>query len=64
MKQLVRSVKVIGTGSFVPERIVTNKELEKTIDTNATKFTMVVKYNFDYDIQWEKLYDDNGDLVN
>lgn len=34
MKQLVRSVKVVGTGSFVPQRIVTNKELEKTIDTN------------------------------
>ena len=35
MKQLVRSVKIIGTGAYVPEQIVTNSDLEKKIDTNS-----------------------------
>ncbi len=34
MKQLVRNVKIIGTGSYVPEKIITNKYLETIIDTN------------------------------
>jgi len=33
MKQLVRKVKIIGTGSFVPETIYTNKYLETIVDT-------------------------------
>jgi len=33
MKQLVRNVKIIGTGSYVPETIYTNKYLETIIDT-------------------------------
>jgi len=33
MKQLVRNVKIIGTGSYVPEKIVTNQDLEKLVDT-------------------------------
>jgi len=35
MKQLVRNVKIIGTGSYVPEKIYTNEYLETIIDTNA-----------------------------
>lgn len=35
MKQLVRNVKIIGTGSFVPEKIYTNEYLETIVDTNA-----------------------------
>jgi 3-oxoacyl-[acyl-carrier-protein] synthase-3 len=35
MKQLVRQVKIIGTGSFVPETIYTNEYLESIIETNA-----------------------------
>jgi 3-oxoacyl-[acyl-carrier-protein] synthase III len=35
MKQLVRNVKIIGTGSYVPETIYTNKYLETIVDTNA-----------------------------
>jgi 3-oxoacyl-[acyl-carrier-protein] synthase-3 len=35
MKQLVRNVKIIGTGSYVPEKIYTNKYLETIIDTNS-----------------------------
>lgn len=35
MKQLVRNVKIIGTGSYVPEKVLTNKELEKMIPTNS-----------------------------
>ena len=35
MKQLIRSVKIIGTGAFVPEKIITNSDLEKKIDTNS-----------------------------
>jgi 3-oxoacyl-[acyl-carrier-protein] synthase III len=35
MKQLVRNVKIIGTGSYVPEKIFTNEYLETIIDTNA-----------------------------
>lgn len=35
MKQLVRNVKIIGTGSYTPETIYTNKYLETIIDTNA-----------------------------
>jgi 3-oxoacyl-[acyl-carrier-protein] synthase-3 len=34
MKQLVRNVKIIGTGSYLPETIYTNKYLETIIDTN------------------------------
>jgi len=34
MKQLVRNVKIIGTGSYVPEKILTNKELESMVKTN------------------------------
>ncbi len=36
MKQFVRSVKIIGTGSYVPEKIYTNKYLETIIETNDT----------------------------
>lgn len=34
MKQLVRKVKIIGTGSYVPEKVFTNKYLESLVDTN------------------------------
>lgn len=34
MKQLVRNVKIIGTGSYTPEKIFTNKKLESFVDTN------------------------------
>ena len=34
MKQLVRKAKIIGTGSYVPEKIFTNKYLETLVDTN------------------------------
>ncbi|MDZ7821460.1 MAG: hypothetical protein U5N26_06415 [Candidatus Marinimicrobia bacterium] len=35
MRQLVRNVKIIGTGSFVPEKVYTNEYLESILDTNA-----------------------------
>jgi len=35
MKQLVRNVKIIGTGSYTPKTIYTNEYLESIIDTNA-----------------------------
>lgn len=35
MKQLVRNVKIIGTGSYTPEKILTNSELELMVDTNS-----------------------------
>jgi 3-oxoacyl-[acyl-carrier-protein] synthase-3 len=35
MKQVIRNVKIIGTGSYVPKRIITNEYLEKTAETNA-----------------------------
>ena len=35
MKQLVRNVKIIGTGSYVPETIYTNEYLESVVDTNS-----------------------------
>lgn len=34
MKQLVRNVKIIGTGSYTPETIYTNKYLETLVPTN------------------------------
>jgi len=34
MRQLVRKVKIIGTGSYVPEKVYTNKYLETLVDTN------------------------------
>ena len=34
MKQLVRKVKIIGTGSYVPEKIYSNKYIETLVDTN------------------------------
>ena len=35
MKQLVRNVKILGTGSYVPETIYTNEYLETILPTNA-----------------------------
>ncbi|MDD2995031.1 MAG: ketoacyl-ACP synthase III [Paludibacter sp.] len=35
MKQLVRNVKIIGTGSYVPETIYSNEYLETILPTNA-----------------------------
>jgi 3-oxoacyl-[acyl-carrier-protein] synthase-3 len=34
MKQIIRNVKIIGTGSYVPEKLITNKYLETIVDTN------------------------------
>jgi len=34
MQQVVRNVRIIGTGSYVPEKIITNKYLESIVDTN------------------------------
>ena len=34
MRQIIRNVKIIGTGSYVPEKIYTNKYLETIIPTN------------------------------
>ncbi len=36
MKQIVRNVKIIGTGSYVPEQIYTNKFIESLVETNAS----------------------------
>lgn len=35
MKQFIRNVRIIGTGSYVPERVLTNKELEQIVDTDS-----------------------------
>jgi 3-oxoacyl-[acyl-carrier-protein] synthase III len=35
MKQFVRKVRIIGTGSFAPSRIVTNEALEGTLPTSS-----------------------------
>lgn len=35
MKQLVRNVKISGTGSYVPDKIVTNEYLETIVETNS-----------------------------
>ena len=35
MKQLVRNVKIIGTGSYTPEKIYTNEYLASIVDTDA-----------------------------
>ena len=35
MKQLVRNVKIIGTGSYVPEIVYTNEYLETKVPTSA-----------------------------
>lgn len=35
MKQLVRNVRIVGTGSYVPEKIYTNEYLETLFDTNS-----------------------------
>jgi len=34
MRQFVRNVKIIGTGSYLPSRIYTNEYLEALVDTN------------------------------
>ncbi|MBN2214473.1 MAG: ketoacyl-ACP synthase III [Bacteroidales bacterium] len=34
MRQLVRQAKIIGTGSYLPEKILTNKYLESIVNTN------------------------------
>ena len=35
MKQTVRNVKIIGTGSFLPEKILTNADLENMVKTDS-----------------------------
>lgn len=35
MKQLVRNVKIIGTGSHTPEKVYTNEFLEERVDTSS-----------------------------
>jgi 3-oxoacyl-[acyl-carrier-protein] synthase-3 len=35
MKQIVRKVKIIGTGSYLPEKIYSNEYLETLVDTNS-----------------------------
>lgn len=35
MKQLVRNVKISGTGSYVPEKVYTNEYLETIVETNS-----------------------------
>ena len=35
MNQLVRNVKIIGTGSYVPDKVYTNEYLESILDTKA-----------------------------
>lgn len=35
MKQLIRNVKILGTGSYVPEKIYTNEYLETILPTSA-----------------------------
>lgn len=35
MKQLIRNVKIIGTGSYVPETVYTNEYLETIVSTSA-----------------------------
>ena len=35
MKQLVRNVKILGTGSYVPEKVYTNEYLETIVPTNS-----------------------------
>jgi 3-oxoacyl-[acyl-carrier-protein] synthase-3 len=36
MKQIIRNSKIIGTGSYVPEKIYTNEYLETIIDTTSS----------------------------
>ncbi len=36
MKQLIRNVKISGTGSYVPGKVLTNEYLETLIDTNSS----------------------------
>lgn len=35
MKQLIRNVKIIGTGSYTPEKVYTNEYLETIMPTNS-----------------------------
>ena len=35
MKQVVRNVRIIGTGSYTPEKMYTNEYLESILPTNA-----------------------------
>ena len=35
MKQLIKNVKIIGTGSYVPETVYTNEYLETVLETNS-----------------------------
>ena len=35
MNKLLKNVKIIGTGSYVPEKVITNEYLENKIDTNS-----------------------------
>ena len=35
MSKLVRRAKIIGTGSFTPDKIYSNKFLETIVDTNS-----------------------------
>ena len=35
MKQFIRKVKIIGTGSYVPEEVYTNEYIETLVPTNS-----------------------------
>ena len=35
MKQLIRNAKIIGTGSYTPEKIFTNEYLSTLVETNS-----------------------------
>ena len=32
--ELARTVSIIGTGSYLPEKVLTNKDLEKLVETS------------------------------
>jgi 3-oxoacyl-[acyl-carrier-protein] synthase-3 len=34
-KQLLRNVKILSTGSYLPNKILFNKDLEKLVNTNS-----------------------------
>ena len=40
-----RAVSIIGTGSYVPERILTNADLEKMVDTTDEWITTRVDHH-------------------
>jgi len=51
----MQNVKIIGTGSYIPKKILTNEDLEKMVDTNHEWIMAALKALKDANIKPEEI---------